>query len=139
VWPRIAQGELVAPPVGGPPANLVERIDYASVPPVITGPGWRVLVPKTDEDGNDAVGVPVFRLQEKRGVFLGWNVRRAGFAKGELCFLFGGWKPAPPRDELEPHAVARAKLAFDLWQARLMLGPEYHVIAKAALEKLEER
>ncbi len=139
VWPLIARGELVAPPEAGPRPNAVERIDYGRVPPAITGPGWSVLVPKTDADGNDAPGIALHALHESRGVQLGWNVRRAGFAKGELCFVFGGSKPAPPRESGDPHPIARAKVAFELWQARLLLGPEYHAIAKAALESTTTR
>ena len=48
VWPRLADGQLVAAPKPGPMPNAVERVDYGSVPPALLGPGWRVLVPKTD-------------------------------------------------------------------------------------------
>jgi hypothetical protein len=91
-WPRIAKAELAPPPKDGPPVNTVPRIDYSRVPPVVIGGGWRVLVPRTDADGNDAAGIPLFALQEKLGAYLGWNSRRAGFAGGELCFLFGGFR-----------------------------------------------
>jgi hypothetical protein len=92
VWPRIAQSELRERGAGEPPPNTVPRVDYDAVPPKIVGDGWRVLVPKTDANGNDVPGIPLWALQKKPGAYLGWNVRKEGFAKGELCFLFGGFR-----------------------------------------------
>ncbi|MBM4382268.1 MAG: hypothetical protein FJ091_02750 [Deltaproteobacteria bacterium] len=136
VWPRLAQGELREAAANEPRPNNVQRVDYARVPPAVVGEGWDPLVPKTDADGNDAVGIRLWALEEKRGVYLGWNVRREGFAKGEPCFLFGGFKPLA-EDASDPTAPQGAKAAFDLWQARLLLGPEYHEIAKRALRSVE--
>jgi hypothetical protein len=128
VWPRIGRAELEMPPDGGPWPNPVERIDYGRVPPEIIGDGWQVLVPKTDADGNDASGIPLHALEEKQGVYLGWNVRKAGFAHGELCFLFGGWKPV--RGDSGPRLRQRTIAALDMCQARLLLDTECFALLK---------
>ncbi len=51
------------------------------------------LVPKVDADGNDVAGVPSVLLQVPLGSYLGWNIRSAGFDKGKICALNGGYLP----------------------------------------------
>ncbi len=128
VWPRVGRGEIEPPPDGLPWPNKVERVDYGRVPPEVVSDGWKVSVPVTDADGNDAVGIPLHKLQEERAVFLGWNVRKAGFAQGELCFLFGGSKPALEAGGSRQRE--RTIAALDLCQARLLLDVECFVLLK---------
>lgn len=92
-WPRIASGELREPRESEPPVNTVPRVDYDAAPPRIVGDGWRVLVPEVNAEGNDEAGIALWALRERPGAYLGWNVRKEGLAKGELCFLFGGHRP----------------------------------------------
>jgi hypothetical protein len=133
VWPRIERGELVAAAAGVPQPNTVPRVDYARVPPRIVGVGWRVLVPATDALGNDAPGVPLHALEPLPNLYLGWNLRRAGFAQGELCFLFGGTKPVPSSQRGEPRAKTPIAVAAELAQAGFLLEADREAIARAAL------
>lgn len=51
------------------------------------------LVPKVDADGNDGAGVLSVLRQAPLGTYLGWNVTAAGFDKGGICTLSGGYVP----------------------------------------------
>ncbi|HVW85413.1 MAG TPA: alpha/beta hydrolase domain-containing protein [Bryobacteraceae bacterium] len=51
------------------------------------------LVPKVDADGSDVGGVPSVLRQAPLGTYLGWNVTAAGFDKGRICTLSGGYVP----------------------------------------------
>jgi Alpha/beta hydrolase domain len=51
------------------------------------------LVPKVDSDGNDVAGVPSVLRQVPLGTYLGWNIVTAGFDKGKICMLNGGFLP----------------------------------------------
>ena len=51
------------------------------------------LVPKVDADGNDVAGVPSVLRQVPLGTYLGWNITAAGFDKGRICTLNGGYLP----------------------------------------------
>jgi len=51
------------------------------------------LVPKVDADGTDVGGVPSVLRQVPLGTYLGWNVTAAGFDKGRICTLNGGYVP----------------------------------------------
>ena len=51
------------------------------------------LVPKVDADGNDVGGVPSVLRQVPLGTYLGWNITAAGFDKGKICTLNGGYLP----------------------------------------------
>ncbi|HEU4428745.1 MAG TPA: alpha/beta hydrolase domain-containing protein, partial [Myxococcota bacterium] len=127
VWPRSAAGELRERLSSEPPVNRVEQVDYGVVPPKIVGEGWRVLVPTTGPDGNDLPGIRLHELQPGRSAYLGWNVRKAGFARGELCFLFGGERrPSTLSTGGDcPHDPARK-----LWKRKLLLDAELAAIEK---------
>lgn len=116
-YPRLDRGELVPdtlaamgyPKIPGAPSpeGLVNQlVDYdlgsdfnykdlsgtMSKPPVIR----RVLptyVPKTDADGNDVSGVPSVLRMAPLGTYTGWNVTAAGYNKGRICGLNGGYIP----------------------------------------------
>ena len=51
------------------------------------------LVPKVDADGSDVDGVPSVLRTAPLGSYLGWNVTAAGFDKGKICGLAGGYVP----------------------------------------------
>jgi hypothetical protein len=119
-WPRVGSGELREPRrESEPPVNTVPRVDYDAVPPRLVGDGWRVLVPTTNTGGNDEAGIPLWALQSKPGAYLGWNVRKEGFANGEQCFLFGGFRPLPEPTDVGPDAPHDA--AFELVLRGLLL------------------
>ena len=74
--------------------NTVSLVDYAKVPPrPADDRGWPVLVPTTDADGIDRPGIRLPAVAVPLGTYLGWNPRKAGFAEGDLCNLFGSYKP----------------------------------------------
>ena len=64
----------------------------AKEPPAIT----RViptLVPRVNSDGNETAGIASVLHQAPLGTYLGWNVQRAGFFKGQICGFTGGYVP----------------------------------------------
>jgi hypothetical protein len=62
------------------------------VPPAVRR-ALPTLVPRTDADGNDVSGVPSVLRQVPLGTYVGWNVTAAGFNKGKICGLNGGYMP----------------------------------------------
>jgi hypothetical protein len=117
-YPRLDQGQLAPatkaamgfPSIPGVPApdGLVNAVlDYdlgsdfnyndlsgivSKEPPVIKQV-IPTLVPKADADGTDVGGVPSVLRQVPLGTYLGWNVTAAGFDKGRICTLNGGYVP----------------------------------------------
>jgi hypothetical protein len=53
----------------------------------------RMLVPRTDADGNELGGVPVVLNLAPLGTYVGWNVTSAGFHQSQLCDYVGGMIP----------------------------------------------
>jgi hypothetical protein len=115
-YPRIDRGELVQPAATGfpripgapSPEGLINTLPdydfgpefkYNDLSGVITiePPGIKrmipLLVPKVNKDGNDEAGVPSVLLQAPLGSYTGWNVTSAGFNKGQICGLNGGYMP----------------------------------------------
>jgi hypothetical protein len=109
--PTVANGMLVAPEratVGFPdltgvgvkfPAspNELNVVDYAAIPPK-KDPfrPYKLLVPRTDKDGNDLAGVRQPDIQVPLGTYTGWNLRKDGFAAGQLCGINGMFLPVAP-------------------------------------------
>jgi hypothetical protein len=77
----------------GPGFNGDEERGVISIePPRVLG-RYQVLVPRTDADGNDAAGIRSTTLRAPVATYTGWNLRRQGFAEGELCGLTGSYIP----------------------------------------------
>ena len=117
-YPRLANGDLVPatraaiglPDIPGLPfndhvLNPLLRYDFgpafkavdlsgtmSTVPPRVLGV-LPTYVPRVNEDGNEAVGVPSVLMQAPLGTYLGWNVYRSGFFAGQGCGFQGGWIP----------------------------------------------
>ena len=117
-YPRLDEGQLVAanktamgfPDIPGCPSpdgvvNALLDYDFGPdfhyndlsglitiAPPVVKNV-LPTLVPKTDADGNDVSGVPSVLRQVPLGTYTGWNVTEAGFTKGQICGLNGGYIP----------------------------------------------
>lgn len=106
--PSVAQATLVAPDreaVGFPdlsalnvpfPAgpNELTAVDYGVVPPLPDRfRPYKLLVPRTDRDGNEVAGIREPDIQVPVGTFTGWNLRKEGFALGQLCGLNGAYLP----------------------------------------------
>jgi hypothetical protein len=96
-WPRVSDGTLV-------PLASLKTPDLHAIgvtwPTVVNAPqspagtrGWPVLVPSVDGDGNDVAGVRLPEMVASVATYVGWNLRKAGFAPGELCSLFGSYFP----------------------------------------------
>jgi len=75
------------------------------------GASYEVRVPVLDSDGNESDGVPSVTLLAPLGTYTGWNIRRAGYAEGELCYLAGSFFPfARDRAEREANHDPRPSL-----------------------------
>jgi alpha/beta hydrolase family protein len=161
-FPRVSDGTLVspAPQSYGFPAipgvkypglvNELSEMDYSVQPPQpIPEHNYLILVPKVDEDGNEVAGVRVPEIAVPRGTHTGWNLRRQGFARGELILL-GSYFPfaaskaerlasGDPRASLEERYptsddyVSRiARAADELRNMRLLLPEDVERIVNAA-------
>jgi hypothetical protein len=161
-FPRVSDGTLVspAPKSYGFPAvpgvkypglvNELSEMDYNVQPPKpIPEHNYLILVPKVDEDGNEVAGVRVPAIAVPRGTHTGWNLRRRGFAEGELVLLgsyfpFAASKkerlasgdPRPSLEERYPtiddyvNKIARA--ADELRNMKLLLSEDVERIVNAA-------
>jgi Alpha/beta hydrolase domain len=161
-FPRVSDGTLVspAPQSYSFPAvpgvkypglvNELSEMDYNVQPPrPILGHNYFILVPKVDEDGNEVAGVRVPAIAVPRGTHTGWNLRRHGFAEGELVLL-GSYFPfaatkqerlasGDPRPSLEERYPAIddyvskiARAADELRNIKLLLSEDVERIVNAA-------
>jgi len=97
-YPMRAHGTLVAPDEGAFPAlpgleprsafNPVTLIDASHEPPAAGAP-YPVFVPRVDADFHGVAGIRLPAVEAPKASYLGWNLRRAGFAEGALCGLTG--------------------------------------------------
>lgn len=157
VYPLLSRGDLVAPTQsamgfpsipGAPlPENLVNEL-----PVYDFGPGFRyndlsgaisqqppvargvipMVVPRTDEDGNEVSGVPLVLNQAPLGTYLGWNVTAAGYLKGRACGFAGGYIPfARTRAQREETGDPRPSL-----EERYGSHEGFVKAVRAAVEKL---
>ena len=97
-WPSLAKGELA--PVEGlktPDLSAVgltwPKVVNRPIPPAGSRGAWPVLVPVIDADGNDAPGLRMPQVAAPDGTYLGWNLRKSGYAAGDLCLIFGAYAP----------------------------------------------
>jgi hypothetical protein len=113
-------------------------INFDAMPPVKGAP-YPVFLPKTDADGRAVAGLHLPTLEAPVATHTGWNLRKAGYAEGELCDNNGSMLPFAatradrlktndPRLSLEeryPHsgdrAAAVAEAAKQLVRDRLLL------------------
>ena len=96
-WPRLAAGELAS----------VEKLRFPTIPslglrkptvlnrpnPPAGRPEWPVFVPVVDDDGNERPGIRMPALAAATGTYLPWNLRKTGYAEGELCLIMGSFLP----------------------------------------------
>jgi hypothetical protein len=110
-YPSRADGTLVPPTaeaVGFPQIPGIKYTGLTTKPtainfdlmPPIKGRAYPEFVPKTDADGRDLSGVRLPTLEAPIATHTGWNIRKPGFAEGELCGFFGTMLPfAATREE----------------------------------------
>jgi hypothetical protein len=104
--------------------------------PPVKGRAYPVLVPKTDADGRDISGVRLPTLEAPIATHTGWNIRKAGFAEGELCNLFGTMLPfAATREERLKNNDPRLSIAERYPQP----GDRATAVAKAAKQLVQDR
>ncbi len=118
-YPSLADGTLVSlpalklPEFAGddfvPVYNVLQVRDYATMPPT-GGAAYPVLVPALDADGIEEGGVELPQVAEPLGTYWGWNLRKAGFADGDLCGLTGTFLPLPA-DKAAAASDARVPVA----------------------------
>jgi hypothetical protein len=113
--PSVRKGTLVSlaearqhfpsiPGVQFPPTlNELELVNFGAeftsvggkltlLPPAL-GPAYKVLVPKTDDDGLDVAGIRQMEIRAPLGTNMGWNVRAVGNRAPDLCSLTGSFIP----------------------------------------------
>jgi hypothetical protein len=168
-FPRVSEGTLIssAPQSYGFPAipgvkypglvNELSEMDYSVQPPKsIPGHDYLILVPKVDEDGNEVPGVRIPAIAVPRGTHTGWNLRRQGFAEGELVLL-GSYFPfaatkedrlasGDPRPSLAERYPTKddyiskiAKAADELRAMRLLLSEDVERMVNAAAASVKAR
>ncbi|WP_378943023.1 alpha/beta hydrolase domain-containing protein [Paracoccus sp. R86501] len=89
---------LTLPTVDGdvatPPANQLRLRDHDKTPAEV-GDSYASLVPRVDDDGMPLGGVRQVQMAAPLGTYWGWNLRREGFAGGNLCGLTGSYIAFP--------------------------------------------
>ncbi len=93
-FPKIPGVNLPATPSRLPYWNYGPDFDDRGLmslfpPEAVKGKEYPVQVPQVDADGNDMGGVRYPDMQVPLGTYLGWALRKAGFAEGELLSTNG--------------------------------------------------
>jgi len=92
-FPKIPDVNLPATPSRLPYWNYGPEFDRgimsAFPPEAVKGKEYPIQVPQVDADGNDMGGVRYPDIQVPVGTYLGWALRKAGFAEGELLSTNG--------------------------------------------------
>lgn len=97
-WPSLAKGELQpvaalkSPDLSAVGLTWPQVVNQPIPPPGAKG-GWSSLVPVVDADGNDRPGVRMPQIAAPDGTYLGWSLRKPGYAAGDLCLIFGAFVP----------------------------------------------
>ncbi|WP_374629837.1 alpha/beta hydrolase domain-containing protein [Pannonibacter indicus] len=156
-FPSLADGTLVPhdgftmPLIGGvhlkPPYNLVRVENHTAVPP-LHGAAYPAFVPAVDQDGLETGGIRLPAVAAPAASYLGWNLRRKGYAEGALCGLAGSYIPLPrsilAEDGRKPFAqryetkqaylAAVEGAAKDLIKAGYMLEADMGLVVERAKE-----
>lgn len=78
----------------GPMFDHTNESGIISEPPsVLEGRDYEVLVPRVDADGNEIAGIRSATIQAPLGTYMGWALRREGFAEDEMCSFQGSFVP----------------------------------------------
>jgi Alpha/beta hydrolase domain len=110
-------------------------IEFDVMPPV-KGTPYPVFLPKTDADGRAVAGLHLPTLEAAIATHTGWNLRKAGYAEGELCENNGSMFPfAATREERLKNNDPRLSIAERYPQP----GERPAAIAKAASELVRDR
>ena len=93
-FPKILGVNLPATPSRLPYWNYGSDFDDRGImsvfpPEAVKGKEYPIQVPQVDADGNDMGGVRYPDMQVPLGTYIGWALRKAGFAEGELLSTNG--------------------------------------------------
>jgi hypothetical protein len=92
-FPKIPDVNLPATPSRLPYWNYGPDFDRGIMsvfpPEAVPGKEYPIQVPQVDADGNDMGGVRYPDMQVPLGTYLGWALRKEGFAEGELLSTNG--------------------------------------------------
>ena len=76
--------------------NTLTQVDYSgAMPRPLSDRRYQVYVPMVDVDGNDIAGIRLPDVAVPLATHTGWNLRRKGYAEGQLCGLNGLHLPFP--------------------------------------------
>ena len=115
-YPKLADHQLVAAETTAATLRTIPGLQPVAVNPVLAydfGPTFRAndmsgviakeppailkmiptLVPPVNSDGNETAGIASVLHQAPLGTYLGWNVQKSGFFKGQICGFTGGYVP----------------------------------------------
>ena len=157
-WGSVAAGTFVTPtdqaavgfpdlaPIGipyrGDLYNEISVTDYSNAVPVADlSRQYKVLVSKTDADGNELAGIRVPEVVVPLATYASWNVRAPGHTPGEACISSGSTFPfaattaeqqaaGDPRPSLEQRYaskdeyVSKVQAAAEALVAQRLLLPE---------------
>jgi hypothetical protein len=130
--------------------NYPSLVDHTVTPPIKRKP-YPLFLPRVDDDGHDVAGVRLPVLDAPVATYLGWNLRRAGYAEGDVCGLIGSMLALPATAEdakasgdgrrslaeryptIEAYRQAVAQSAARLVAARLLLPDDVPQIEQSGL------
>jgi hypothetical protein len=103
-------------------------------PAAVPGKEYPIQVPQVDADGNDLGGVRYPDMQAPIATYVGWALRKAGFAEGELLMTNGCVK-AFARTKAEREAIGDPRLSTE---ERYSTHQAYVDIVKRTVDDLVE-
>jgi hypothetical protein len=101
-------------------------------PEAVPGKEYPIQVPQVDSDGNDLGGVRYPDMQAPIATYIGWALRKAGFAEGELMMTNGCIK-AFARTKAEREQAGDPRLSIE---ERYPTHQAYVDIVKRAVDEL---
>ena len=116
-FPKIPGVNLPATPSRLPYWNYGPNFDERGImsifpPEKVSGKEYPIQVPQVDVDGNDLGGVRYPDMQVPLGTYLGWALRKKGFAEGELLST-NGCIVTFPRTKAEREAKGDPRLSVE--------------------------
>jgi hypothetical protein len=136
-FPKIPGVNLPATPSRLPLWNYGPDFDDKGImsifpPEAVPGKEYPVQVPQVDADGNDLGGVRYPDMQAPIATYIGWALRKGGFAEGELMMTNGCIK-AFARTQAEREKTGDPRLSIE---ERYPSHQAYVDIVKRAVDKL---
>jgi hypothetical protein len=136
-FPKIAGVNLPKTPSRLPLWNYGPDFDERGImsvfpPEAVAGKEYPIQVPQVDADGNDLGGVRYPDMQAPIATYIGWALRKAGFAEGELMMTNGCLK-AFARTKAEREKTGDPRLSIE---ERYPTHQAYIDVVKRAVDEL---